>query len=162
MTVGVKTELNTLGTDPAKAKYRSVFLAMRADAKDFGGFTAYAALTGRNHQILADQVNPDGGKSPPPMSVLLEFIETAGATRTLNALAYLAHRTTVPLPDCGRDPVDAMHHFMRLSAKSGAATKCAAEALSDNNLSTQERHQLGLELDALIAAAADFRASLRG
>lgn len=163
MSVGEKTASVTPRIDPAKAKHRGVFLALRADAKEFpGGISAYAAQTGRNPHIVADQINPDNDKSPPSFSGLLDLIQTTGAHRTLNALAYLGHRATIPLPESSRPTADAMQHFLELSARASAATGFAASALADNNLNAQERDQLGLELDAPIAAAADFRASLRG
>ncbi|NTV11077.1 MAG: hypothetical protein HGA47_09930 [Zoogloea sp.] len=150
------------GRKLVKDRFRPVFVALQADAKRFdGGIAELARLMGRNPQVVSNMLNPNSDATP-TAEVVLDVIELAQATTAVNAIALLVGQAAVDVSVMDRSPRQALEVFMTLVQDAGAATKRAAAALQDGRLDARERNELGPLLDALIAAAVEFRAVVRG
>ena len=148
-----------VGKEHVKARYRPFFVALHAAAiRSSGGVTALAHMQGRNPHVLANALNPNVFDAAPSADVLLTTMELVQPVEALNALALMMGRTTVPVDAAPRSPREAMHTFLALVNRSARATELASEALEDGRIDAQERAELGPLLDALIAAAVEFRA----
>lgn len=162
MTLGVSRGENT--PDSTKARFRAVFIALSADAKEFpGGIKALAAMEGRNGQVLTDQINPDSEKSPPPLGAFIEIIEATGGRRTLNTLNFMTGRVAIPIANDDADSdseTTLVEHFIALAHECGKATEQAADAIKDKRLTAEERQRLAISFESLIATAAKWRAIL--
>ena len=149
--------------DPTKTRFRQVFVSLLADAKSFpGGISALARVEGRNPVVLADQINPDNhSKSPPTMAAFLELLENGQCRRTIAALNWMVGYGSFTLPPDSESPMDAMRHFLGLSARCSDAVGTAAKGLEDGrHLNAEERESLRVMLDSLISSAAAFRSTL--
>lgn len=146
-----------------KARYRHVLVPLQGDAKRYhGGIHGLAAATERNGAVLCHKLCPDDASAAPTLEDFLTDVETLQSVATVNALALLVGRTTVPVVLTHRAPRDVLRAFLELAARAGQATAAAADAVADEVLSAHERAELEPLLDDLIASAVEFRAMVRG
>lgn len=153
----------TPGREHVKTHFRGFFVALHSAAKRWpGGIADLAHITGRNPVVLADKLNPNLMDKAPTLEEALLMLELVQPTAALNALALLAHRVTVPVPESGRCPSEVVGSFLALVEQIGHVTGRAAEAVADGWVDAEERSELAPLLDALLAATVEFSAVVRG
>lgn len=147
-----------------KERHRPVFLAAQADGRHYvGGMPAVAQQLGRNYGSIGNEYCPTTFNAQPTIGGFLDFIEITHAARTVQAVAMLAGMTAIPMPHgSSGTPSDVVAAFMHVVKEAGRVNERTAEALEDGRLDAQERADVGDYLDALIAAAVDMRALVRG
>lgn len=86
-----------------------------------------------------------------------------GGQQAAQAVARLAGMTALPIPHAGHgEAMEVMQGFMSVVKEAGRLDMQTAEALEDGKLSVVERQTIAASLDALIAAAVEMRAMVRG
>lgn len=151
------------GVERLKTRYRHVLTALQGDAKRYhGGIHGLASATERNGAVLCHKLCPNDASAAPTLEDFLTDVETLQSVATVNALALLVGRTTVPVAPTHRAPRDVMRAFLGLVQQAGEATAAGADAVADGVLSADERAGLEPLLDELISAAVEFRALVRG
>lgn len=159
----MKRQSDVRVTEHVKDRFPAVFLAWGSAAKRYpGGITEFAHQAGRNPVLMMHRLNCNNADHVPTLEDLLLSLETMQPEGLLNALALLAGRVTVPLPDAPRAPREVVQAFLELAKRAGDATALAADALGDGRLDADERARLGPLLDSLMQAAVEFQAVVRG
>lgn len=139
------------GVERLKTRYRHVLTALQGDAKRYhGGIHGLASATERNGAVLCHKLCPNDVSAAPTLEDFLTDVETLQSVATVNALALLVGRTTVPVSPTHRAPRDVLRAFLGLVRQ------------ADGVLSADERAGLEPLLDELIGAAVEFRALVRG
>ena len=145
-----------------KARNRSLFVALQADAKRYpGGISALAHEMGMDPRVLADKINPNCFDKVLKVGELLELIERLESVRAVNVIASYVDRTTVSVPAV-TSPAEVMRAFMALTRRASDAMATGAKALEDERLDAGERAELLPLLDDLINAAVAFRTFAQG
>lgn len=153
----------TPGREHVKAHFRAFFVALHSAAKRWpGGITELAHITGRNPVVLADKLNANQLDKVPTLEEALLVLELVQPPAALNALALLANRVTVPVPESGRCPAEVVGSFLALVEQISRVTGRAAEAVADGRVDAAERAELAPLLDALLAQTVEFSAVVRG
>lgn len=146
-----------------KSKHRGLFLAMRADCKDYpGGLVAIAPALGRNYHTLANQMNPDSEQVPPSLEVMVEIMKMTGGKRTAFALAQLVDQVTMDVQFDHHPPHEAVKMFMGLVHEASEAMGKGSEFAADMRFDATERMQLEPLLMALLRSTVELLHTLRG
>ncbi len=146
-----------------KTHFRAFFSALHSGAKRWpGGITELAHMTGRSPVVLADKLNPNQMDKVPTLEEALVALELVQPVAALNALALLAGRVTVPVPESGKSPREVVSTFLALARRAGEATGLGADAVADGWISPEERATLAPMLDELLAATVEFQAVVKG
>lgn len=147
---------------PTKERYRSLFLALQADAKEYpGGIRAMAEVMGLNGGTLSNGVNPDHEALPPSFAVILELITLCQAKRTVFALAQLVNQIPMDLDIDHATEAESMQRMFTLIHQSGAMLQQASEHMRDGRIDQNERRQLEPVLYRLLQATAEMIRSIR-
>ena len=147
-----------------KARFKAVFMGLQADARSYpGGLPELAHQLGRNYGPLRNALCPTTTDAEPTMELVLEVIEATGGQQAAQAVARLAGMTALPIPHAGHGEAhEVMGGFMSVVKEAGKLDMQTAEALEDGRLTAVERQAIAASLDALIAAAVEMRAMVRG
>lgn len=150
-------------TEHVKDRFPSIFRTWGVDAKRWpGGITEFAHQAGRNPVVMMHRINRNNRDHVPTLEDLLVTLETMQPEGLVNALALLAGRVTVQLPDVPREPREVLSSFLALAQRAGEVTSRGAVAIADLHLSAVERAELAPLVDELMTVAVEFAAVLRG
>ena len=145
-----------------KARNRSLFVALQADAKRYpGGISALAHEMGMDPRVLADKINPNCFDKVLKVGELLDLIERLESVRAVNVIASYVDRTTVSVPAV-TSPAEVMRAFVALTRRAADVMASGAKALEDERLDAPEREELLPLLDDLINSAVAFRSFAQG
>ena len=147
-----------------KARFKAFFRGLQTDARSYpGGLPELAHQLGRNYGPVRNALCPTNTDAEPTMELVLEVIEATGAQQAAQAIARLAGMTALPIPHAGHgEALEVMQGFMSVVKEAGRLDMQAAEALEDGRLSAVERQTIAASLDALVSAAVEMRAMVRG
>lgn len=147
-----------------KERFRAFYMSLQSDARSYpGGLPELAHQLGRNYGPLRNALGPTNQDAEPTMELVLEIIEATGGQQSAQAIARLAGMTALPIPHAGHgEATEVMSGFMSVVKEAGRLDMHTAEALEDGRLTAVERQAIAASLDALITAAVEMRAMVRG
>jgi hypothetical protein len=147
-----------------KARFKAFFMGLQTDARSYpGGLPELAHQLGRNYGPVKNALCPTHEDAEPTLELVLEIIEATGGQQAAQAVARLAGMTALPIPHAGHgEATEVMSGFMSVVKEAGRLDMQTAEALEDGKLSVIERQTIAASLDALISAAVEMRAMVRG
>ena len=146
-----------------KSKYRSVFLALQADVKEFpGGISGIASIMGLNATSLGNGINPDHEQNPPAFERILEMITLTQAKRTVFCLAQLVGQVTSDFELEHRPPAESVRLFLSLMQTVSVLLGAGSEAAKDFRFDADERKALEPMLLAVMKSAGEVLLSVRG
>ena len=149
--------IDLLITRPCKIEYRSLFLALQADAKSYpGGISALADTLGINRTSLCNCLNPDHESQPPSFAVILEIINLCDAKRAIFALAQLTDQ--IPMDICLSNASESsqINLFLSLVGSIAPILNNGSEAAKDGRFDAKEKKDLAPMLLSLIQVASQL------
>lgn len=147
---------------PTKDRYRSLFLALQADAKEYpGGIRAMAEVMGINGGTLSNGINPDHEAPPPSFAVILEMIALCQARRSVFSIAQLVGQIPMDLDIEHPSESESMQKMFTLMSKAGAMLMHASEHVRDGRIDADERRELEPVLYSLLQATAEMIRAIR-
>lgn len=143
----------------SKEGYSRLKTATRILNRNAGGLEAAAMFTRIAQAQLGHYQNLNNDDRYAPIDVIADLENITGTPIVTQALCSLAGGYFTPIAINHNEPVFAAH-LAKIGKEVSEVMGEAAKALVDGDLSTQERHNLALEIDDAIAALANTRAFL--